>query len=293
METTLRKQAVRIFRAALKAADPAAAVLRHVRVERDTLIAGKRRYKLSRFRNIYVIGAGKAGAAMAQAVERLLGKRITAGYINVKYGHTARLRHIHLNECGHPVPDENGVRGAREIAGLAARATAGDLVICLVSGGASALLPFPARPITLAEKQETTGLLLRSGADIGEMNAVRKHISSIKGGRLAALASPATVLSLLLSDVIGNDIGVIGSGITAPDPSTFQSALQVLERYGLTSAVPPAVKFHLLEGAAGRIGETPKQDDPVFGQTQNLVVGSNDLALERRLQRRAASASTP
>jgi glycerate 2-kinase len=279
METALRKQALRIFRAALKAADPVAAVLRHVQVEGDTLIAGKRRYKLNAFRNVYVIGGGKAGAAMAQAVERLLGKRITSGYINVKYGHTARLRYVHLNECGHPVPDENGVRGAHEVAALAASATTDDLVICLVSGGASALMPYPAPPITLAEKQETTRLLLRSGADIGEINAVRKHISCIKGGQLAALASPATILSLLLSDVIGNDIGVIGSGLTTPDPTTFQTAIEVLERYGLLDSVPAAVKIRLNDGAAGRLPETPKQDHPAFRKTQNLVVGSNDLAL--------------
>ncbi|HUS08038.1 MAG TPA: glycerate kinase [Bryobacteraceae bacterium] len=269
-----------MFRAALDAAGPAAAVLRHVRVQDDVLLVGKRKYPLKSFRNVYVIGAGKAGAAMAQAVEKLLGKRITAGYLNVKYGHTARLRHIRLNECGHPVPDDNGVKGAQEIAGLAANAGAGDLVICLVSGGASALLPFPAEPITLAEKQETTRLLLRSGANIAEMNAVRKHISGIKGGRLAALASPATLVSLLLSDVIGNDIAVIGSGITAPDPATFGDALGVLTKYDLTGSVPPAVRSRLTEGAAGRIPETPKEGHPAFQKTQNLIVGSNDLALE-------------
>lgn len=214
----LRRNAIRILRAALAAADPVEAVLRHLRIERETLIAGRRRYSLRSFDNIYVVGAGKASAAMALALERVLGRRIRGGLINVKYGHLARLRRIELNECGHPVPDSAGVRGAERIAEIAGGAREGDLVICLISGGASALLPAPA--VTLEEKQATTALLLASGANIHEMNAVRKHLSHVKGGQLARMAWPATVLSLLLSDVIGDDLDVIGSGPTAPDAST-------------------------------------------------------------------------
>ena len=176
----LRKHARAIFQAALSAADPAGAVARHLK-----------RRDFSRFRNIYVVGAGKAGASMAQAAERVLGRRIAAGLVNVKYGHTAKLRRIELNECGHPVPDENGVAGAERIARIAAGAGKDDLVICLISGGASALLPLPAEGITLEEKQATTRLLLASGANIHEINAIRKHISRIKGGQLARLAAPA------------------------------------------------------------------------------------------------------
>jgi glycerate 2-kinase len=273
---SLRSDALRIFYSALKASDPKEAVLRHVRVSDGVLFAGKRRYRLDEFRNIYLTGAGKASARMAVAVERLLGKRITGGLLNVKHGHVAKLRRIRLNECGHPVPDEAGVHGAQEIGNIAAKAGEDDLLICLISGGGSALLPFPAQPVTLAEKQDTTQLLLRSGANIHEINTVRKHISSIKGGQLAALAWPAQVLSLILSDVIGDDLDVIGSGPTAPDSSAFLDALAVLEKFGLTNLVPPPVSERIRAGVAGEIPETPKSLERV----QNLIVGSNQLALD-------------
>jgi glycerate 2-kinase len=273
---SLRSDALRIFSSALKASDPKEAVLRHVRVSDGVLFAGKRRYRLEAFRNIYLTGAGKASARMAVAVERLLGKRITGGLLNVKHGHVAKLRRIRLNECGHPVPDEAGVQGAQEIGNIAAKAGEDDLLICLISGGGSALMPFPAQPVTLAEKQDTTQLLLRSGANIHEINTVRKHISSIKGGQLAALAWPAQVLSLILSDVIGDDLDVIGSGPTAPDSSTFLDALAVLEKFGLTNLVPPPVSERIRAGVAGEIPETPK----TLERVQNLIVGSNQLALD-------------
>ena len=207
----LRKAALRIFRAALKAADPAEAVRRHFSAPPDT------------YERIFVVGAGKATAPMARAIERILGKRIAGGLINIKYGHAVKLTRIEQNECGHPIPDESGVRGAQRIAAIARDATARDLVICLISGGGSALLPLPAANIALAEKQATTNLLLGCGATIHEINAVRKHISAIKGGQLAALAAPAHVMSLILSDVVGDNLDVIGSGPTSPDASTFES----------------------------------------------------------------------
>jgi hydroxypyruvate reductase len=281
----LRRHAVRIFRAALDASDPSAAVLRHLRRSGETLIAGGRRYPLRSFRNILVVGAGKAGAAMAQAVEKLLGPRITGGLINVKYGHVAPLRRIELNECGHPVPDEAGVRGAQRIAELVRNAGEKDLVLCLISGGGSALLPSPAPPLSLEQKQQATRLLLASGANIHEINALRKHISSLKGGQLARLAWPATVLSLLLSDVIGDDLDVIASGPTAPDASTFATARAVLEKYGLLDRVPPAVRERIEAGLRGEIPETPKASDPVFRRVQNLIVGSNALAVQAAAQK--------
>ena len=265
---TLRKHASTIFQAALSAADPAGAVERYLK-SRD----------FSRFRDIYVIGAGKAGASMAQAAERVLGRRIAAGLLNVKYGHTAKLRRIELNQCGHPVPDENGVAGAERIAQIAAGAEKDDLVICLISGGASALMPAPAEGITLEEKQATTRLLLASGANIHEINSIRKHISRIKGGQLARLASPARVESLMLSDVIGDNLDVIGSGPTAPDASTFAGALGLLDRYGIRERVPASVRERIEQGASGAIAETPKPDDPVFARVRNTIVGSNRLAL--------------
>jgi glycerate 2-kinase len=265
---TLRRQARQIFQAAVAAADPGAAVRGHLM-----------RLDLTRFRNIYVLGAGKAGASMAAAAERVLGRRITAGLVNVKYGHTARLRRIELNECGHPIPDERGVAGAERLAALAERARREDLVVCLISGGASALLPLPAAPITLEEKQEVTRLLLASGADIHEINATRKHISRIKGGQLARLASPAAVETLILSDVIGDEPGVIGSGPTAADASTFVVVAAILDKYALRARVPDSVRERIEQGMRGELPETPKPADPIFRRVRNTVVGSNRLAL--------------
>ena len=261
---TLRKSAHQIFQAALKAADPAEAVRRHFTPPSAD------------FKRIFVVGAGKATAPMAQAIEKMLGKRITGGLINVKHGHSAKLSRIEQNECGHPIPDEAGVRGTQRIAAIAREAAAGDLVICLISGGASALMPFPAPPITLGEKQTTTNLLLACGATIHEINAVRKHISSIKGGQLAALASPAHVVSLILSDVIGDNLDVIGSGPTSPDASTFASARAVFEKYGIWNKAPKAVRQRLENGAAGEIPETPKS----LSNVENRIIGSNRLALD-------------
>jgi hydroxypyruvate reductase len=267
--TTLRRHALSIFKAALAAADPFDAVVRHLQ-----------RVHYDRFRQIYVVGAGKAGASMARAAERVLGRRITAGLLNVKYGHTAPLRRIELNECGHPVPDERGVAGAVRITEMLQGAGKDDLVICLISGGASALTPLPAEPVTLEEKQATTKLLLACGANIHEINTVRKHISRFKGGQLARLASPATVEALLLSDVIGDDLDVIGSGPTAPDASTFARAAAILDHYGIRERVPASVRGRIEAGVRGEIPETPKPGDPVFSRVHNVVVGSNRIALD-------------
>jgi len=265
---TLRKHALSIFRAALAAADPAAAVTRRLE-----------RLDASRFKNVYVVGAGKAAASMARAAERALGSRIAAGFVNVKDGHTAKLRRIEQNECGHPVPDARGVAGARRIAEIARAAQKDDLVLCLISGGASALMPLPAEPITLEEKREVTRLLLASGADIHEINTVRKHISSIKGGQLARLAAPATVESLLLSDVVGDPLDVIGSGPTAPDASTFEDASDILYRYGLMDRVPESVSERMARGGLSEIADTPKPGDAIFRRVRNTIVGNNRLAL--------------
>jgi glycerate 2-kinase len=270
--SNLRGRALRIFQAALKAAAPDQAVLRHLRLDKNILIAGGERYRLSGFRNVYVIGAGKASAQMARAVERLLGARVTDGLINVKDGHGAKLRRVQINECGHPIPDRRGVAGARRIAEIASQAGPDDLIIALISGGASALLPLPAPPISLAEKQKTTRLLLHCGASIHEINCVRKHISRIKGGQLARLAYPATLLTLILSDVMGDDLDVIGSGPTVPDSSTFADARAVLKKYRIPDLLPLAAE------------ETPKPGDKIFEKTRNVIVGSNALAVDAAAQ---------
>jgi glycerate 2-kinase len=278
MADFLHRQALRIFKAALKAADPVQAVLRHLRREGDVLMAGGRRYDLSSVRNIYVIGAGKASARMAVAVERLLGRRITAGLVNAP--NAVKLRRVEIHECGHPIPDWRGVAGARRIAKIASDAGSDDLILCLISGGASALLPLPAPPITLAEKQATTRLLLHCGANIHEINCVRKHISLIKGGQLARLAYPATLVTLILSDVIGDDLDVIGSGPTAPDPSTYADARAIFEKYRIWNKLPPAVRERLSSAA----DETPKPGDKIFRKTHNVIVGSNALAVDAAAQ---------
>ncbi len=247
---SLKQDAIAIFRAALVAADPAAAVRRAL----QRLPGGR----------VWVVGAGKASARMAEAAEQVLGVRIAGGWINTKDGHRARTRRIHLQECSHPVPDERGVAGAAEIARIAAQATAGDVVLCLISGGASALMPLPAAGVTLSAKQEITRSLLASGATIHEINCVRKHLSAIKGGQLARLAHPARTVALILSDVIGDDLDVIGSGPTVPDRSTLADARSILRRYRIPDSLPGL--------------ETPKPSDPAFRRTENRIIGSNALA---------------
>jgi glycerate 2-kinase len=269
MKHKLRRDAKAILMAALAAADPTAAV--------DKVLRG--RDDLDRYERIFVVGAGKAGGTMARAAEHFFtsrGARISAGCINVKDGDTAKTQLIELRHCGHPMPDERGLNGAKRIEAICGEAGENDLVLCLLSGGASSLLPYPAPPITLPEKQETTRLLLACGATIHEINAVRKHISAIKGGQLARLAAPARVLSLILSDVVGDDLDVIGSGPTAPDPSTFETAYAVLEKYELRERVPARVRERLRNGAT----ETPKADDPIFEHVENIIVGSNQQSLE-------------
>jgi glycerate 2-kinase len=263
----VRKHALQIFRAALQASDPYAAVLRHLTFDGRTLIAGRRRYRMADFDRIQIIGAGKASAAMARAVEHLLGRRIKGGIVNVPDGTASKLRRIELNPAGHPIPDERGVQGAQRILEIARDAGPRDLLICVISGGASALMPAPSPPLTLAAKQEITRKLLNAGATIHELNTVRKHLSLIKGGQLAAAASPACVLSLILSDVIGDDLDVIGSGPTVGDSSNVEQAESVLRKFGIS--VPSDVLL-----------ETPK-----VAEVQNLIVGSNRLAMDAAAKR--------
>jgi hydroxypyruvate reductase len=281
----LREDAQTIFKAGLQAADPLEAIHRHVKKIGLRLQVEEKSYDLSRYEKIYVIGGGKAGASMARAIEDLLKSRITSGLINVKYGHVADLEVIRLNEASHPVPDEAGVRGAQKIVALADQAGEKDLVICLISGGGSSLLPLPVEGIALEEKQALTQLLLACGATINEMNALRKHISQIKGGQLARIVKPATLINLILSDVIGDPLDVIASGPTAPDESTFEDCWQILEKYQLIHRIPSSILNHIRAGLSGLIQETPKPDDPAFSKTQNLIVGSNLLAVKAAVQK--------
>src|ERR1700733_4504711 len=278
----LHQDAQTIFRAAIKAVDASEAVHRSLSLdlEHDRLRAGSVTCGyLSRFKRVFVIGAGKAAAPMAAAVEEIISPFLAPqGIVNVKYRHTTpRPRFIALQECGHPLPDMEGVEGAGAMDRILDQLTETYLLFVLVSGGASALLPAPADGIGLTEKQLTTELLLKAGADIFELNAVRKHLSALKGGQLAMRAGNATLISLILSDVIGDKLDVIGSGLTAPDLSTFSDALQVIFKYKLAERTPSAVMTRLREGDAGRIPETPKDKDLAGRHVHNIVVGSNML----------------
>lgn len=283
MENTLRKlhkDAKSIFMGGVEAVDPYLAVTRHLSLDGDSLRADGQTIDLPAHGRILVVGAGKAGAPMARAVEEILGDRISDGLICVKYGHLSPVDRTRIVEAGHPVPDENGLKAARGVAELLGPAGEDDLVICLISGGGSALLPLPTGSVTLEDKQAVTGLLLRSGAEIGEINAVRKHLSVTKGGGLARLAYPARVLALILSDVVGDPLDVIASGPTVPDPTTFNSAMEILDRYDIRDQVPSSVLRHLEEGVDGKALETLKPGAPEFESVFNLLVGTNAMAVE-------------
>jgi hydroxypyruvate reductase len=222
---------------------------------------------------------------MAIAVEGLLGDRLRGGHVIVKYGHGGPATHVTIHEAGHPIPDEAGVRATRTLIDFVVGRGPRELLICLISGGGSALSPAPVEGLTLAEKQEVTRLLLACGATIHEMNALRKHISQIKGGKLARLASPATLITLVLSDVVGDSLDVIASGPTVPDTSTFADCLQILRKYQLLDQVPTAISRHLEAGLSGAVPETPKPGDAVFDHTQTVIIGRNLQALEAASRR--------
>ena len=275
---TLRAAATELQQAALDAVDPAVGIERHVHREGDDLVLAGRRYKLDDYQHVFVIGGGKAAAPMMAATAEILDDRLDQGVLVTKYGHAEgagsssafdpSTRDVQIIEAGHPVPDDNSIRGAQAVADLASRATAQDLVICLISGGGSALLTLPVPSLTLRDLQELTDALLRSGATIDELNAVRKHISRIKGGNLAQLAAPADVITLILSDVVGDPLDVIASGPTVPDTTTIADAREVLERFDIGT---DDEDFSFLQ-------ETPKPDDAVFERVHHVLIGSNRQA---------------
>jgi glycerate 2-kinase len=284
----LRDDLYAIFQAALQAVDPGEALHTHVRREGNQLNVADRTYDLRQYDALYVIGVGKAGAAMAIAIEALLGDCLRGGHVIVKYSHGRPVKHVTLHEAAHPIPDEAGVRATRTLIDFVKGRGPRELLICLISGGGSALSPAPAEDITLPEKQEVTRLLLACGATIHEINALRKHISQIKGGQLARLASPATLITLVLSDVVGDSLDVIASGPTVPDTSTFADCLEILRKYHLLDKVPMAIRRHLEAGVSGAVPETPKPGDAVFARTQTVLIGRNLQALEAASRQAAA-----
>lgn len=270
----LRKAAGEIFQAALGAANPRVSMQRHLRRDGENLLVNGGVYDLGQGK-IYVVGAGKAAAAMAGAVEEVLGDRVSDGVVVVKDGHGVPLRRIRTHEASHPLPDARGVEGTAAILALLTRTRPEDLVIVLISGGGSALLPAPVEGIALREKQTATGELLASGATIEEINAVRKHCSRLKGGQLARAVQPASCLTLVLSDVIDDPLDVIASGPTVPDPTTYEDALRVLSRYALHDRMPASIGRHLEKGSRGEVPETPKAGDACFDKSRHVIVGNN------------------
>ncbi len=271
----LKRDSLEIFWAGAKAVAPEEAVKAHLKRDGERLLVDGEELNLGEVNRVVVVGAGKASARMARAVEEILGDRIEGGLIVVKDGHGVPLQRVGVLEASHPVPDERGLEGARRIVELLEGLSARDLAVCLISGGGSALMPYPVEGITLEEKQATTEALLASGATIHEVNAVRKHLSRTKGGRLALYAFPARVLTLLISDVVGDDLDVIASGPTVPDRSTYGDALAVVDRYDLGESIPPRVLEVLRKGARGEIPETPKPGHGAFERVTNLIVASN------------------
>ena len=270
-----RDAIAKIFYGALQAVDPYKATALHT--DRISSVFRNRNYS-----KVYVVGFGKAVIPMSRAIMDEIGQIITSGIIITKYGHSTRAQKsekIRVHEAGHPLPDENGSRATREVLELLKSVDDHTLVLCLISGGGSALLVSPYNGITLEEKRKTTDLLLKVGADIYELNTVRKHISHVKGGRLAETAHPAEVLSFILSDVINDRLDVIASGPTSPDKTTYSDGLKIVEKYRLEEEVPKTVIDLLSKGVQGLVPETPKEDNPVFQKVNNLIIGNNRMAI--------------
>jgi glycerate 2-kinase len=286
LTTTLSSKAwgapvMRILAAALQAVEPQAAVGQHMRRRGNQLTIGERQYDLDRLQRVYVVGAGKAGVPMARAAAEILGDHLEAGVVVVKEGYagdTASIGPISIREAGHPIPDERGCQGAEAIIRLLEATQSGDLVISLISGGGSAILVSPMGGLSLSDLQDLTAILLASGANINQINALRKHLDQVKGGKLAKLAFPAQVASLILSDVVGDPLKAIASGPTVPDPTSFQDVLDILENLGITNEVPTAILDHITKGVQGHIPENPKPGDPLFENVHNVLIGTNQSA---------------
>ncbi|MDX1436810.1 MAG: glycerate kinase [Anaerolineales bacterium] len=277
----------RILASAVEAVEPRKAVQRAMRIDGDSLLIEGTAYPLQGEGQIYVVGAGKAGAPMAQGAVEILGDSVRGGVVIVKEGHytVAGLpSHLEIIPAGHPVPDRRGVEGTRRLAAMISDLSPQDLVICLISGGGSALLTLPAEGIAREDIQELTRLLLASGAGIEEINTLRRHLDLVKGGGLARLAAPARVATLILSDVIGNPLEAIASGPTAPDRTTYADALEILGRYDLLQVVPAGILARLKAGSAGGLEENPGREDPVFKAVQNVLIGSNRLAADAAIR---------
>ena len=274
----------RILAAAIRGADAGKAIRRHVHREADILVVDRSHFDLNVYHHILVIGAGKASVPMAKSICELVGNRLTSGLLITKDGYRSSLNSqlenkVQIIEGSHPIPEQRNIVATSKLTSLVTGLSSKDLVIFLLSGGASSLLMSPSSGISLQDIQRTTSLLLNCGASIAEINTIRKHLDAIKGGGLAKLLAPATVTSLILSDVLGNQIDMIGSGPTAGDPTTFSDAWIILKKYQLVDQVPRAVRVYIAEGLEGNIPETLKPGDPLLKKVTNLIVASNKDAL--------------
>lgn len=270
MTTLLKQHALHIFQAGVAAADPYQAVKRCLMLNES--LTGK----------IHLIAFGKAACAMAKAATEIIpaSRLAGVGIAVTNYENVTTVANVDVIGAGHPLPNADGFYAAQKIAERVKRAQANEVMLVLISGGGSALLPYPVEGISLEEKIATTDLLLACGATINEINCVRKHLSQLKGGGLAKLAAPASVHALILSDVLGDDLSAIASGPTVPDASTYSDAIAVLKNKGVWLSVPNAVQQHLEQGKNGLIAETPKADDGVFEHTNHILCGSNTLSLK-------------
>ena len=278
--TNARQTTLDIFLAGVESAKPDNLIRSFVSLTGEQLKIKKHFIDLPAVNKLYVIGAGKASALMAKELESLLGNRINGGHVITKYGHAIPLEFIKVTEAGHPVPDENGLKGTSEILTFVRSAGKDDVILCLISGGGSALLTDVPEGCTLEDLKYLNDLLLKSGASINEMNCIRKHLSKVKGGLLSKAVWPARIYSLILSDVIGNPLDVIASGPTAPDPTTYTDALSILKYYDLEEKIPQQALQYLRDGLNRKHEETLKEDNPIFDKTNNLVIGSNRQALQ-------------
>ena len=280
----LKKNALEIFYAGLKAADPDIWIRDFILLEGNLLKIGDRVYNLGKYKNIYIVGFGKASGFMAATLEALFMERIKAGIVNVRNGYVAPCKIIKVNAAGHPIPDEASIKGTLEIIQLLKDAEKNDLVFCLISGGGSALFELPFDGISLEDIQKITKLLLNSGARIDEVNAIRKHISQVKGGRLVKICK-AEIISLILSDVVNDTLSAIASGPTSPDASTFMDCKMILMKYDLFHKIPSSISKHIQNGLDGTIEETPKSTDKIFDKICNIIIGNNRTALKTSYQK--------
>ncbi len=270
-----RRICLESLEAALVATEPRRLMLKRMKLDDDLIIDGER-IRLSKFKRIVVVGGGKAAAAMAEAMESLLDGRISAGLVNVPDEFRGiRAGRIEYHRATHPLPSKEGVEGVTRMLELVGKPSEGTLVICLISGGGSALMPLPREGVTLSDKVRVTKLLLKAGAAIRELNTVRKHLSEIKGGWLARKLYPCASVAIVISDVVGDALDSIASGPLYPDQSTFGDALAVLRRYGVQNKVPTNVARVLRKGLAQELPETPKEGDRCFRRVRHTVVGSN------------------